>query len=98
MKVKFLVEAQLELDETINYYNQEVAGLGDSFLREILSTIDRIIEFPNSWHLLSNEIRRCQTRRFPYGLIYSIIDNELLVLSVSNLHRRPNHWRDRIKE
>lgn len=97
MKLKFLVEAQIELDETINYYNQQYPGLGDSFLQEVLNSIERILEFPNAWHLLSDNIRRCQTRRFPYGLIYSLLDSEILVLSVSNLHRQPSHWKDRIK-
>ncbi|NIP38054.1 MAG: type II toxin-antitoxin system RelE/ParE family toxin [Candidatus Dadabacteria bacterium] len=78
MNVKFLIEAQSELDETIKYYNQELPGLGENFLTEVLSTIDRIVEFPNAWHQLSDEIRRCHTRRFPYGLIYTIIENEVL--------------------
>ena len=48
MNVKFLDEAQFELDEAIEYYNNESEGLGDRFLREVLNTIERIIEFPDS--------------------------------------------------
>jgi hypothetical protein len=98
MIIKFLTEAQIELDETINYYNQEYPGLGDNFLQEVLNSIERIVEFPKAWHQLSKNIRRCQTRRFPYGLIYILVDDEILVLSVSNLHRKPNHWKDRVNK
>ena len=34
MNIEFLEEAQFELDETIEYYNNEVEGLGDEFLRK----------------------------------------------------------------
>lgn len=95
MNVKFLDEAQFELDEAIEYYNNELEGLGDRFLREVINTIERIIEFPEAWHPLSENTRRCQTRHFPYGLIYSNLDNIILIISVSNLHREPNHWQDR---
>lgn len=35
MKVKFLEEAQVELDEAIEFYNQEFLGLGQRFLQEV---------------------------------------------------------------
>ena len=34
MKIEFLAEAQYELDETIEFYNNEVDGLGNEFLQE----------------------------------------------------------------
>ena len=97
MKIEFLKEAQFELDETIEYYNNEVDGLGNEFLQEVLNAIERIAEFPEAWHPLSKNTRRCQTRRFPFGLIYTSLGNSLLIISVSNLHRKPNHWQNRIK-
>ena len=62
-----------------------------------LSTIKKIVNFPDAWHPLSDEIRRCQTKRFPYGLIYTKLENEILIIAVSNLHRKPDHWEDRCK-
>ena len=70
MKIRFLDIAQYELDETIDYYNYESPGLGNEFLTEVLSTLDRIAQFPKAWHPISKRTRRCQTRRFPYGIIY----------------------------
>ncbi len=95
MKILFLEESQLELDDTIDYYNIESEGLGDEFLQEVLNSLDRIVSFKDAWHPLTKNIRRCQTKRFPYGLIYAEINEGILIISVSHLHRKPNHWKNR---
>jgi toxin ParE2 len=97
MRIRFLDIAQIELDQAIEYYNYESPGLGDEFLTEVLKVIDRIGEFPEAWHRLSKRTRRCQTRRFPYGIIYQIREEEILVVAVANLHRRPDYWKERLK-
>ena len=96
MKIDFLEIAQIELDDAIEYYNYEAPGLGDAFLTEVLNALDRIGEFPEAWHPCSTRARRCQTRRFPYGIIYQIREQEILVVAVANLHRNPDYWKDRI--
>ena len=97
MEIRFLEIAQIELDEAIEYYNSESSGLGNSFLLEALNTIERIRRFPNAWHPFSSITRRCQLRRFPYGIIYQILNTEILIVAVANLHRKPDYWQDRIK-
>ena len=42
MKIQFLEEAKFELDQAIEYYDFQSAGLGQQFLQEVLNTIDRI--------------------------------------------------------
>lgn len=98
MEIRFLEIAQIELDEAVEYYNSESSGLGDSFLLEVLNTIERIRRFPIAWHLFSSITRRCQLRRFPYGIIYQILNTEILIVAVANLHRKPDYWQGRIKE
>ena len=96
MRIRFLEIAEIEPDEAIGYYNYEAPGLGDAFLTEVLDTLDRIGKFPEAWHPCSKRTRRCQVRRFPYGIIYQIREKEILVIAVSHLHRRPDYWKDRI--
>lgn len=96
MEINFLEIAQKELDDAIEYYNYEVQGLGDAFLAEVLNALDRIGKFPEAWHPCSKRTRRCQTRRFPYGVIYQIREKEILIVAIANLHRRPDYWKDRI--
>ena len=43
------------------------------------------------------QVRRCLTRRFPYGIIYQIVDHEILIIAVMHLKRRPMYWQNRIQ-
>ena len=97
MTVRFLEVARQELDEAVVHYEGESPGLGNAFLLEALAAIERIRRFPDAWHPLGNEIRRCRLRRFPYGLIYSNDRDGLLILAVAHTRREPGYWRDRIK-
>ena len=96
MKINFLEIAQIELDDAIEYYEYQLPGIGDAFLEDILKALDRIGKFPEAWHPFSERTRRCRTQRFPYGIIYQIRDQEILVVAIANLHRRPDYWKDRI--
>ena len=71
--------------------------MGNAFLIEVLSATDRIARFPEAWHPLEIEIRRCRLSRFQYGLIYTIDKGDILVLAIAHLHRRPDYWRDLLK-
>lgn len=96
MRIRFLEIAEIELDEAIQYYNSKALGLGDDFLTEVLKALDRIARFPESWHPCSKRTRRCQTRRFPYGIIYQIRRDEILVIAIADLHRKPGYWENRV--
>ena len=97
MTIRFLEIAEIELDQAIHWYGTQAPGLGEAFLIEVLSVADRITRFPDAWHLIGENIRRCRLNRFPYGLIYAVDNEDILVLAVAHLHRRPEYWRDRLK-
>ena len=93
--VRFLDVAQAELDEAVAYYDAESAGQGDQFLMEVLATLDRIGGYPEAWPSFGQDVRRCLTRRFPYGIVYQVLATGILVVAVAHLHREPGYWRKR---
>lgn len=96
MKVRFLTLAQQELDDATAWYDERAEGLGQEFLDELDRTVRRAISFPRSCPEIEAGIRRCLIARFPYGLIYGIDDDTIVVVAVAHLHRRPDYWIDRI--
>jgi hypothetical protein len=97
MNYFFHPEAELELNYSVDYYEECQSGLGLDFADEIYKTIQRIINFPKAWQIIDGDIRRCLTNRFPFGVIYLIHNNQLIILAIMQLNRKPNYWKNRKK-
>ena len=97
MKYSFHPSANDEFNAAIDYYEECRTDLGLEFAKEVFSTIQRIMRFPEAWAPLSKNTRRCLTNRFPYGLIYQVIEYEILVIAVMQLNRKPGYWKERIE-
>jgi len=96
MRVRFLDVAAAEFDGAVAYYDAAKAGLGDDFRNEVAHGLSRMKRHPLAWRAMGPDLRRYRLRRFPYGLIYHVLEDELLVVAVAHLHRRPGYWRDRV--
>jgi hypothetical protein len=95
MKYAFHPEAEAEFLDAIGYYEECEPGLGYDFAIEVHSTIENILSFPKAWTILESDIRRRQTRRFPYGIVYSQDEDVIFILAVMHLHRDPDYWKHR---
>lgn len=95
MHVKFSKNAVLELEDAVDYYNQEHPGLGIRFENEVKKAVEKISDYPTSWSLERGEIRKYLMHKFPYKLLYSIEKDHLFIIAVAHQHRRPDYWIDR---
>ena len=98
MEIIFLSPARDELTEAIAYYNGQSEGLGYEFAAEVKKTLERIVQYPNAWFKLSNRTHRCRTNRFPYGVIYQIRKETILIVAVMHLSREPETWKSRLQK
>lgn len=69
-------------------YNQERAGLGEDFRSEVHAAIDRFLSNPLHFAIVEHDIRRCFVRRFPYAVLFRILNDETLRVLVIRHHRR----------
>jgi toxin ParE1/3/4 len=74
--------------------------LGQEFAKEVENTIERIKQNPEAWTVVSSskQARRCLTNRFPYGIIYQIRQDLLLIAAVWHNSRRPHTWQERLSK
>lgn len=96
MNVEFLEIAKNELVDAVLYFNEQSEGLGFEFALEIKHAISRITEYPNAWTKLSANTRRCRTNRFPYGIVYQVRGDLILVVAVMHLRKHPDKWKARL--
>lgn len=96
MKVVFLSPAIRELEDAFSWYQEQMDGLGHEFLNEIDECVRRIVSWPGMHRILRKNVRRCLVRRFPYGLMYEIHIDTIIVMAVAHLHRKPFYWSVRV--
>jgi plasmid stabilization system protein ParE len=98
MRYFFHPEARLEYLEAAAFYEKRRAGLGAHFTIEVEATIGRILESPARWPVFEEDVRRCLTHIFPYGILYSVEGESILIVAVMHCSRRPGYWKERVGE
>jgi plasmid stabilization system protein ParE len=92
--------AASELEEAAIWYEGKAAGLGYALFEEVDRTVAFIAEFPEAGAALSLRqpmIRFRPVDRFPYSVVYLLMEGQVVVLAVAHQHRRPGYWRYRMR-
>ena len=92
MNVVFYPDARQELFDAIQFYEQQLPGLGILFFKEISDAINLIRLYPEAHQLITTRTRKCPLRKFPYLVLYGIIDDTIVVSAVAHQHRHPNSY------
>jgi len=95
VKIEFHPQAILELDKTVDYYEEIQSGLGFKFMNEIQTGINTITNYPHSWQKMSESTRRYIIRQFPFGIIYMFYSNKIYIIAIMHLSRKPEYWSSR---
>lgn len=59
--------------------------------------IYRLRDYPNRYPAIDGNIRRCLTRRFPYGILYTIEPDFILILAVMHCRKKLGYWKSRLE-
>ncbi|MBD2773750.1 type II toxin-antitoxin system RelE/ParE family toxin [Iningainema tapete] len=95
MKFVFHPEALTEYAEAVQYYTMQRAELAQTFINAVEDAVYRIRESPTRWRIIEEDVRRCLTRKFPYGILYTIEQDYILILAVMHCSREPGYWKSR---
>ena len=96
MRCEFHPEALAEYEAAALYYAERDPAVGQRFVAAVEDAIDRILAAPTRWRLLDDDVRRCLTRVFPYGVLYTIEPDLVLVVAVTHCSRAPGYWKRRV--
>lgn len=91
---KPIVDADVEA--AFDWYEGEEFGLGYKFLDELRETYYRIQDGPLKYQVLRSGVRRALTRRFPFGVYFSIEGEVIVVLAVLHAAQDPAVWQRRV--
>lgn len=89
MSVRLTRRARSDIEGAADYYREISDDLGEAFLDVLEATVERVAMFPRSGRPVDGfpRARRARLRRFPYGLFYGLVDDEIVVLTVQHSKR-----------
>lgn len=96
-EIIFLSPSDKELDDAIDYYNDQLSGLGSQFFQELMNAIEVIQKFPNAWKKVGQNTHKLLLTRFPYLVLYIPEKDKILISAIAHQHRRPEYYIERIK-
>jgi plasmid stabilization system protein ParE len=91
----FHPEALAEADDTAAFYKEQQPGLEARFLEALNDAVARIRRNPLMYPRIEGEIRKCRVMRFPYGVIYRVGNDQMEIIAIMHLRRRPGYWKSR---
>jgi hypothetical protein len=92
MRLVFRPVALTELQEAQAWYEARARGLGFEFARSVDAATAKVVRMPWGFPRIEAEFRHVVVRRFPYSIIYSVSEVEIVVLSCFHHRRRPGSW------
>ncbi|MEX0718977.1 MAG: type II toxin-antitoxin system RelE/ParE family toxin [Planctomycetaceae bacterium] len=99
MRVIFHLEASAEVRDAARFYGDRASGLGERFLAELHSTIQRIQEMPDGGSIVEANVRMRNLRGFPYSVYYEWMESgDLFVMVLRHHSRHPDYWRHRLDD
>jgi len=94
-------EAQDDARREALYYDGQRYGLGADFLDGLLDAYTVVERQPQSFARLqtakpNREIRYYIMPRFPYSVVYELLQQRVVVLAIIHHKRGPRYWRRRL--
>jgi toxin ParE1/3/4 len=97
MNREFIVRplARLDVLEAIEWYSERSREIGAEFVRVLDAAFESIRQNPAQFPEVDGPIRKAVLRPFPYTVLFTADETEIVVLSVFHVRRDPKHWKGR---
>jgi plasmid stabilization system protein ParE len=98
-KIRVEPDALQDIQESTDWYNEQVKGLGSRFQKQVKTQINPLKKNPLGYAVRYAKVRCMLKKKFPF-LVHFIIDEELKVVEVFAVYhtsRDPKIWLERKK-
>lgn len=84
--------AAADLEEAFAWYEAQRLGLGQEFLAAVDLVFQTVRETPRRYRVVYRDTRRAHVRRFPYGVFYRQVGDDVVVVACFHAGRSPRRW------
>jgi hypothetical protein len=89
--ILFSPQSLTDIEEAVNYYNEQLWGLGNKFIADVIKTYSAIERNPYFASVKYATVRCAALSRFPFSIHYEIFEkeNKVHILAVFNTWKEP---------
>ncbi len=96
LPVDYLPGARRDFDESFDWYAARSTQAAIRFTNAIDAALSTVSANPERFAAVDGTHRECPVRRFPFRIVYRVIQGRVLVVAIAHAKRRPGYWKDRI--
>ncbi|TRX42319.1 type II toxin-antitoxin system RelE/ParE family toxin [Flavobacterium restrictum] len=94
-KIQFTNEALFDIEAVVLWYEEQRIGLSYDFELCLEAEIEAVLRNPEAFQKRYKHIKIRFISRFPYGIHYVFIKNQITVIGVFHTSRSPKNWSQR---
>ena len=84
-----------EAEAAERWYRERNETAATRFRRELDRAVERVSERPQAGLPYLGSTRRFLLHRFPFFVVYRVLDRHVVIVAVAHGRRRPGYWRQR---
>ena len=95
-KIQFTKVALFDIEAAILWYEEQRLGLSYDFELCLEAGIEEVLRNPEAFQKRHKQVKIRFISRFPYGIHYVFIENQITVIGVFHTSSSPKNWSKRL--
>ena len=96
LPLDYLSGARRDFDESFDWYAARSTQAAQRSVSAVDAALANVVANPTRFASPDGVHRECPVKKFPFRIVYRLVDDGVLVVAVAHAKRRPGYWRDRI--
>lgn len=96
-KIQFTKETLFDIEAVVIWYEEQRLGLSYDFELCLEAGIEEVLRDPESFQKRYKQVKIRFISRFPFGIHYVIIENQITIIGVFHTSRSPKNWSKRLR-
>jgi plasmid stabilization system protein ParE len=95
LPIDYLPGARQDFDESFDWYLERSVQTALRFTAAVDAAVINAGNDPERFAPIGKTHRACPVKRFPFRIVFRVVEGRMIVVAVAHAKRRPGYWRNR---
>ena len=96
LPIDYLPDARRDFDESSDWYAARSTRTAQRFVAAVDAALTNLAADPMRFASPDGVHHECPVQKFPFRIVYRLVDDRVVIVAVAHAKRRPGYWRDRV--